>query len=131
MANIINITISDETPTISVEVLDLSLPPGGFTGQALVKTSNNDFAVEWSSVVIGEGAPAIFNNITELLASDVRTWSTARTLNSYGIDAIYTSWERFLNAHPNYPDFTPNGDSILVDNAGRGVMVRTAVIPLV
>lgn len=73
------------------------LPTGGSTGQALVKASNDDGDVEWSTISSGGGTTNRFVHIMN---------SGTATQNFASMPAVDTEWNKRLRRVENFADYT-------------------------
>lgn len=79
------------------------VPSGGTTGQALVKSSNSDYATEWATVSgVGGGAAVSMSNTVPASPSANELWVHEDTATLYIYDGSY-----FVELGGIAPDFDP------------------------
>jgi len=113
--------------SLTTSITTDTLPPGGVTGQFLVKLSNANYHVAWVSPD-AIAIPAEPVNVAELLSLPSDSWFRARIFNTYD-SPVLTYWDKVLKSSPSAASITANGDSILETDDGLAYAVRTAIIP--
>lgn len=68
-----------------------------------------------------------FPNIAAMLAAPASSWTSARTLNSYGTDGIRSGWDRLLKSNPAATGLVAGTDSILETTDGLAFAIRSFI----
>lgn len=126
MPDYIQVTINDVPESITVTISTDGIPPGGVTGQILVKLSSANGHVGWGSTD-ALPIPVEPTDITEMLGLPSGSWFRARVFNTYGAPVL-SYWDKVLKSSAGGALLVANGDSILETDDGLAFAVRTSAM---